>query len=358
MLDPDLLTPTPRRADGELTEVPVSLFETPLKALGMSGGTAAFFSVKYKDGEEAKDDYCGQEIDSKEYWIGKDLARAADEVFFYEEALKRMGKDDWEVLNWMTPYKGVVRAPTDLGDGEEREILLLRNARDSYGTCRLLDIKIGEITAVAGWQGKGHFMAWTQKWLDGLTNSSGQGFRLEGFDAPPANLQSMLEHANINQHPGLSEAKLHRFLLQRQPAAEFLNFFLDLHETSQSSYGGSPPEDSVVPPIDIGIAERCSCVEMEELVLLNVIEELAALAAACRNTPVAQQWIGSSVMLAFDSQLRPLRSALQSKGAEKMPSGAAAAIANARVQIFDWGRSEVPTTLILCYAGMHGLTVQ
>eukprot|EP01043_Picozoa_sp_COSAG02_P018841 COSAG02_NODE_891_length_16139_cov_29.045885_10_plen_79_part_00 len=69
---------------------------------------------------------------------------------------QRIGQKGWEVLNWLTPYKGCVDAPTDIGD---REVLLLRNARDQYGTCRLLDIKIGEVTAVGGWQGKGHFVS-------------------------------------------------------------------------------------------------------------------------------------------------------------------------------------------------------
>ena len=71
-------------------------------------------------------------------------------------AVQRIGQKGWEVLSWMTPYKGCVDAPTDIGD---REVLLLRNARDQYGTCRLLDIKIGEVTAVGGWQGKGHFVS-------------------------------------------------------------------------------------------------------------------------------------------------------------------------------------------------------
>ena len=206
-------------AEVEPTEVPVELFETPCEAIGMSGGTAAFFTVKYKDDEWAKDtNAMGQPVDSKTYWIGKDLARARDELAFYEEAQKRIGSPGWDVLQWTTPYKGVVTAPTDLGEGEEREILLLRNARDGYGTCRLLDIKIGEVTAIGGWQGKGHFMAWTQKWLDGVTNSNGQGFRLEGFDGPPSSMTSIMDHAGSEALPGVSQSKMERFLLQRQPA--------------------------------------------------------------------------------------------------------------------------------------------
>lgn len=73
----------------EITKVPLSLFQTPFKALGASGGTAAFFRVQYKDDEWRTDEtQAGVPIDSKDYWIGKDLARARDEVAFYEEAQK------------------------------------------------------------------------------------------------------------------------------------------------------------------------------------------------------------------------------------------------------------------------------
>eukprot|EP01043_Picozoa_sp_COSAG02_P018840 COSAG02_NODE_891_length_16139_cov_29.045885_9_plen_117_part_00 len=80
---------TNQNAEPEITKVPVTLFQTPFKALGASGGTAAFFRVEYKDDEWQKDEtQSGVPIDSKDYWIGKDLARARDEVAFYEEAQK------------------------------------------------------------------------------------------------------------------------------------------------------------------------------------------------------------------------------------------------------------------------------
>ena len=78
-----------KEAELEVTKVAASLFQTPFKALGASGGTAAFFRVEYKDDEWRKDQtQAGVPIDSKDYWIGKDLARARDEVAFYEEAQK------------------------------------------------------------------------------------------------------------------------------------------------------------------------------------------------------------------------------------------------------------------------------
>ena len=111
-------------------------------------------------------------------------------------------------------------------------------------------------------------MAWTQKWLDGVTNSNGQGFRLEGFDGPPQSMKSIFDHADSERH-GISKDKMERFLMQRQPAKEFLKFFLDLHDTSNSTYSGSPAPQAVLPEVNSGLAESLSVVETEELVLLN-----------------------------------------------------------------------------------------
>jgi hypothetical protein len=102
---------------------------------------------------------------------------------------------------------------------------------------------------------------------------------------------------------------------------------------------GVCPVEPVVPDANEGLEETLSGVETSELVLLSCIEELAALVKACRNICTPQQWIGSSIMLAFDSELRPLRSALHQ--GERLPPGAATQIANARTSIFDWGRSEL-----------------
>ena len=86
-----------------------------------------------------------------------------------------------------------------------------------------------------GGAAQSHFSAWTQKWLDGLTNSVGQGFRLEGFDNPPLSMQSIFDHANTERHAGIGEKQMQRFLLQRMPAKEFLKFFLDVHTREASS---------------------------------------------------------------------------------------------------------------------------
>ena len=53
-----------------------------------------------------EEDVGEQGASSKHYWIGKDLARARDEVIFYEVAKTLQGKEGWQILNFMTPYKG------------------------------------------------------------------------------------------------------------------------------------------------------------------------------------------------------------------------------------------------------------
>ena len=103
----------------------------------------------------------------------------------------------------------------------------------------MLDIKIGDVTAVSGWQGKSAVGAWKQSFVDRRTNSAAEGFRLEGFDNPPPTLRS-LEQLLVSESflgvAGLSEKKLTRMGLQCMTAPEFLNLFLDVHDASGSSY--------------------------------------------------------------------------------------------------------------------------
>eukprot|EP00747_Dinoflagellata_sp_TGD_P147828 gnl/TRDRNA2_/TRDRNA2_176854_c5_seq1.p1 gnl/TRDRNA2_/TRDRNA2_176854_c5~~gnl/TRDRNA2_/TRDRNA2_176854_c5_seq1.p1 ORF type:complete len:1099 (+),score=270.37 gnl/TRDRNA2_/TRDRNA2_176854_c5_seq1:163-3297(+) len=320
-----------------ITKVESTGFELPMPAMGRSGGTAAFFRSRFSEGAEATHNEAAL---SKEYWIGKDLSRAVDEVSFYEASKKLEGQEEWDLLKWMTAYKGICRCPCEVEEGEppqDTDVMLIRNGRDGYKTCRMLDIKIGEVTAVAGWQGKSAMSAYGQSYIDALTNSSTQGFRLEGFDSPPEVLHS-LETMVTEGYMGMpnmgkllaNEKKLKRFLIQRLSAVEFLPMFLDLHDVSGSSYAKKSGLEA-----SSNAVEDPSClsrVEMQELVLLNCIEELASFVEACRRVPVPQQWIGSSVMLCFDSGELPPREVL-SRGSK--------AWGVARVHVFDWGRSEL-----------------
>jgi hypothetical protein len=75
-----------------------------------------------------------------------------------------------------------------------------------------------------------------------------------------------------------------------------------------------------------------SRVEVAELSHHEIIRRLANLAIACRQSPVPQKWIGSSVALGFDSGEPPRRDASE----DEVRSATI-------VQLFDWGRSELNT---------------
>lgn len=296
-------------------------FETPFEPLAKSGGTAAFFRARYR--ADATEPFAKQNLD---YWLAKDVARARDEVTFYEVAQSLKAEPGWEFLNWMVPYRGISKALCKTREDsppEELEVMLIQNSRAGYKTCRMLDIKIGSVTAVADWQGKSAFGAWTQSWLDWATSSACHGSRLEGFDSPPQSLKSV--EALVAKSRVVKEKKLKRLHLQCMSAAEYLKFFLDLqdspeHNDAMTRSGESP--------------HLCKA-EMQELVLLRCIEELSGFLSACRKAPVPQQWIGSSVMLAFDCHTAFLR--------DEVLSGGSSSRDLARVHVFDWGRSELNT---------------
>lgn len=65
-------------SETQFTYVETKRFVTPVRRLGVSGGTAPFFSLQLAAAEGKS---------SGDYWIGKDLSRAMDEVQFYEKAI-------------------------------------------------------------------------------------------------------------------------------------------------------------------------------------------------------------------------------------------------------------------------------
>merc|ERR1719197_51232 len=97
------------------------------------------------------------------------------------------------LLSFCFEYKGVLNsAIADAKPGSaNKDLLVMRNMFDGAKKLRLLDIKIGQKTADAGWQGKSRTAAMRQKVIDGLTNSAAEGFRLEGFDNMPPVLSSL-----------------------------------------------------------------------------------------------------------------------------------------------------------------------
>lgn len=110
-----------------------------------------------------------------------------------------------------------------------------------------------------------------------------------------------------------------RVMLQRMAGAEMLIHFADVHQE---------PADIA----DDALKYFRSPTEMIEIVLHEVVCRLTELARACRSSPVPQKWIGSSVALGFDSGQLPRRCDPE----EELRK-------NVRVNIFDWGRSELNT---------------
>ena len=298
-----------------LTRVDEGLFEGLSERLGVSGGSAAFFKLHLKDGSGR----------ARDYFIGKDLSHAEDEVTFYEEALALKRQPGvaglGPLLSYTLEYAGVLTNVEETNAGEKKtELLVMRNLRCGSEKHRFLDIKIGQKTAQAGWQGKSRVAALRQSMVDGITNSSCEGFRLEGFDGRPPALESMdpLLDLGITGNAKMAKKAL-RVMLQRMPAAEMLLHWLDLHQE----------------PLDVSDAAlpmQLSTAEVSEIVCHEVVRHLCALAVACRRSPVPQKWIGSSVGLGFDAGRLPPRQG----GEEEVRK-------TTLVCIFDWGRSELNT---------------
>lgn len=306
--------------DGKVVTRAEDMFDdAPVCRLGTSGGTAPFFRLQLRAPLKP--------FGSLDYYIGKDLSHAKDEVGFYEAARELMNgtasvrKCFQPLLDFLLDYAGVYTSDV-AGAEAPRELLVMRNMRDGYQKLRMLDIKIGEKTASAGWQGKSRMAAIKQDILDGLTNSKGEGFRLEGFDGPPPSLLSMnpLLDALKLLYPGKDvKKKAYRFMLQRKPATEVFMHLLDVHQ--------EPGDVS-----EADLRETLSPSEAAELALHEICCRLAKLALACRQCPIPQKWVGSSVALGFESGQLPSRKAPESELREKV-----------LVKLFDWGRSELNT---------------
>eukprot|EP01059_Diplonema_ambulator_P037555 TRINITY_DN9993_c0_g1_i2.p1 TRINITY_DN9993_c0_g1~~TRINITY_DN9993_c0_g1_i2.p1 ORF type:complete len:721 (+),score=246.86 TRINITY_DN9993_c0_g1_i2:50-2164(+) len=303
-----------RNIGKNVTTVHVGAFEQPLKPIGTSGGTAAFFPMVYKNDRVPK----GM---TRDYWIGKDLAHASDELDFYEKTLKlrRTEKDKWPIFQFMFDYGGVAEIGC-LVDGrvEVRKQLLLKNIMEGTTRLRLIDIKIGAVTGVGGWQGKSHIHAMKNKVVDHTTNSHIEGFRAEGFDKPPEALETLLAADSQNKIPGRQGGK--KLALQRLPASEFLTYFclMEGNDGTHETYSG----------LEVGMIAVQQCVK-----------KLITILSAAAVMPIPQQWIGSSVALAFDTAARPRREA-------RLPD-------LARVHLFDWGRSELTTEDMYKILGPH-----
>jgi hypothetical protein len=291
--DDELTRRTTSRTTAGCLATPVSaaMFVTPVKRLGVSGGTAPFFRLELQSLDNGA---------SKSKWIGKDLSRATDEISFYEEkmSLERSGGHAMDSLfSFMFEYAGVLTCPEAgvAAESADLELLVLQNLHDKMTHLRMVDIKVGEKTAAANWQGKSRFAALRQSVVDGLTNSAAEGFRLEGFDGLPQALQSMDPLHDFTGMRTMDEAtrkKARRYQMQRMPAAEMFVHLMDLHRY---------PDDRGPIPEQLLHAELTP-IELGEIVMSEFVEKLTKLSIACQKSPTPHKWIGSSVALGFDDQ--------------------------------------------------------
>lgn len=75
---------------------------------------------------------------------------------------------------------------------EDRDLFLMENLHCGMKKLRFCDLKIGNVTAVSGWQGKSSLGAMSNRVVDMMTNSVTEGYRMEGMDGQPSSLESRL----------------------------------------------------------------------------------------------------------------------------------------------------------------------
>jgi C2 domain len=259
---------TDRSAATKSNYIDPTWFESPVQQLtNISGGTAPFYRILLTEigriqtsmktplrmlDEQEQDKQHPKELNSKTYYIGKDLSHAVDEFEFYEQLLY-IKLHQLEINNngigillpFVFDYLGVVKVLTTAGtcstssisppttdvststeqltavtdtlssvnfnnetddsinrsnsntnDDKDtsstiKELLVLQNLRNDYTSFRMIDIKIGQQTSQGGWQGKSHLASMKQSVIDNLSNSMNDGYRLEGFDNYPPVIESM-----------------------------------------------------------------------------------------------------------------------------------------------------------------------
>lgn len=369
----------PRRVPGNVAvndkgfvEVQSSHFQEPCHSMQTSGGTAAFFYVALKEGVR-------EEL-ARDFYVGKDVARAEDELEFYEHMSKMATSHKcWYDLSKVSmECPGVVDLPCILTDkagtetNEQRSLLLLENLRSGYRKMRQLDVKLGAETAVSGWKGKSAIRAWKQSTVDSFTNSKVEGFRLEGMEEPPQCLEDYLEMAVNNPRAAeraiLSEKKAKRLMLQRLRGYQIIDFWVNMQDAttagkrsrlnsgasshvggdsfmngvhSQASYwptlsvpltSGTASKRLMAhnmnseagtqtitnPDLKSGVFAELHCQDA----LWQALDKVSDCAKTVLALPVPQQWIGSSLALA-----------LEVDECEEHPK--------TTVKLFDWGRSDL-----------------
>lgn len=278
-------------------------FQEPCEPVSTSGGTAAFFHVRYRPGMEPLG--CGPD-----HYVGKDLSHASDEIEFYDTMRLAIDQDgrfaNFHEMCMDCPgvCRIICKGIKDQGM-EVRNLLLLENLRTGYDKMRLIDVKMGAETSVACWKGKSRLHAWKNARVDQRTNSLVEGFRLEGIESPPRLIQDRIDLVNVGSQ-GRMRSKIisgkaaKRFLLQRLRAQEFLAAWCDV---SSLGAGAELHAHSAV---------------------WSAVEQVGRLFRVCVDLPIPQQWIGSSIAMGLEV-------------------GRLCKHPKVTVKVFDWGRAELST---------------
>lgn len=280
------------------------VFEEPVSTINRSGGSAELVLIRniQKSGLGP--------IHDPEY-IGKQIRSSHHEADFYQKRYQIcQSGETWEVFDFMLQYIGVFKLTSCVNHKlEKRDYLVMENLLSGMKEPRVMDIKLGRFTADTNWRGKSRWAAWRNRRIDKLTNSIKEGYRMEGMDNPPSSL--------ISKTVCIQEWKrTRRFLYQGLTAAEFLEFFFDFDDSSNSENESSVP-----------------CFWMSTVLHLDLIKQLCSLVRAIRKVKIPQKWVGSSLVVYFDK-------AKVSGNAESDSSDTML-----RIKLLDWGRSELLTSV-------------
>eukprot|EP01062_Namystynia_karyoxenos_P063414 TRINITY_DN5621_c0_g1_i1.p1 TRINITY_DN5621_c0_g1~~TRINITY_DN5621_c0_g1_i1.p1 ORF type:complete len:946 (+),score=235.00 TRINITY_DN5621_c0_g1_i1:112-2949(+) len=363
------------------------------------GKSAHYFIAKTKHEKKNKEREQVKEPKKARQQAKHDDSQPSTEIWFYEQAAKyRQGRarslhaGSWEILNWTLDYRGVYRAPAVRDEqtgrkGERRKYLLLQNLFEGADPqlLRLLQVKLGTTTALSGLTGKDSLEALRSKAADSQTNSQVEGFRVEAFLSPPVNLETLVSTAtrdilHLPGHkggaatPGEEPSTLARAGTSTEAESDSLALDSSFPQRAMSPHslmsGGSttcavskkvmrqalqrlqahefislwmqPPCDAETcmlrgePNLAQDVLTPC---EVAAAALRGVVRNLLSMLSAASTVMPPQQWVSSSVALAYDLDAQLPRD----KSVQEYDPLKDAAASVARVHLFGWDRSEFTT---------------
>lgn len=291
----------PTSTDGFRLKINRESLLLPCKPAQTAGGTTSFYTLKFQKGLEPSPD-------SQQY-VGKDLGDDASQheaVFYYKLRTVKEQGGYWAAFADVTldcaglAHLDCLVPPENLR--KTRPLLLLEDFHSGFRQCRMMDVKLGSETGIANWKGKSTVGAWGLARVDHRTNSSVEGFRLEGMEFPPKVLAEYV-HVGVQQSQNrgiFSPKRWSRFIYQRLCGQDMLDYFFNCSELG--------PDSEIHSHGAIWSAVKA----VDRVVMLSI------------GIPVPQQWVGSSIGLCMEvGRLEPTP--------------------KVEVKLFDWARAELTT---------------